>query len=1251
MHFPNRLLFFGRWNTLCLSCRNDLHFKESNLTFFLNGQAKSLKLTVNRETLFHCMNKTPNPIDPTSFSFSPCIAVHFLLNKLVICRGFRGKLSRVLVFKGDMKELDLQALDIKLGVLSDLDSVRSHKLLQEWMKERYFAGKLIFDLSAFDFRGHRDTFFGAIVPILEDILIGQSGLCKIGEKLGHHSQATGSGADQPADQNDERVDFWMDQDQHGIAEKKHELMDRSSSVSPQEAILEEQMELLRRYSVQITDAASFADIHFSPIYCGESSNPRPRSKTTRQSSFFLDSNQIKYIQEQTRLTNLSEFSDKISKFPDLLNPHSQDDTDAFSFEFDLCSNDPFHFDYSLLQQNFFEPLLTALPQIASFEDPERGQLLEIWAKALTNFITKPKLCSHFGPEYLQNQIVHRLLAALVTCASKHPHFALFPPKVCDIFLDTLNSLDLPVAGALINGLLLNRCFLFELARTPAHLTYALSKAAVWLFKYRNLRKILDWQLLLDNIVFFLSISDFSASKSRGAAHFNLSAQLATFFLLFFPFAAGQNESLLLFHRQLGLDTQFALFGLLFSSPPPPPSCQQIWPNARFDAVSRLLHSLPSSTSNPSQPPILLNLKMVLFSLSSPLLSKSLAKTGLLLDLLFLLIERHAILPTQPAPSSYIVNPFSGPLPDDSQFNPKAHFALTFKSLFFDFKNNSSRVLIRSLALLIKSGHSFELLPPSFFCLRKFLVRSSSRPTFLPLHEFLSDQSLILSNSTALVEYLFSVFFQHYSLSGFFDHERLSLADPRALTAFLGLTRYLETASIEKSLQIFSILLQHSTKLHFFPFFSHSNALCAFADLLFRFSPLPQNSLFLKLKLYQTVKEWRDTDPDPNTSTDSPAPSPQLINQPPISQTLNTEPPPSSRRKSVSLLSLNKSEVLKAHDISDLLLYFSSLQVNVIPLLQHRPPKPAVFDLSLRIVRLLQNTCLDSLRDILSFAFHVSFFSSYFQALDSPFLQTRVLSASLSQLCACLPLYKLEEPLVFALFVCQQSLTSINCAFYMNQAFLPPSLATHLDTVSKFLQLFSACTVSRFSPDSAEIWFRKIKFKFMGPDRRFPVDLASTLKSAEFSFLHLLVGSGQIKVPSNQKSRHKDSGGETALEAVFLLSHILVEVVTHFENLFRNVKRLIPDKKHLLAEPMDIKLLEVLDVLAQHFQLVLLLTRHNNIKKKRVKWMPVFEQLVVRLFKLIIKIFSHVGMSQHINTNPTIIISITPLCSITSLSLY
>lgn len=1160
MHFPNRMLFFGRWNTLIISCRNDLHFKESNLTFCVNGQAKSLKLSVDRETLFHYMDKKSNPIDPQSFSFSPCIAVHFLLNKLVLCRGFRGKLARVLVFKGDMKSNDLETMDQKLGVLSDLDSIRAFKLMQEWMAERHYLGKLIFNLEAFAFRGQREKIFGGINGVLETIIFGSNDLEKIGNK-----------------------------------KKKNETDDEN--FEPENSFNQE-IEMLKRFCVKITDDSSFADIYFTPVFC----NVQKEKKINKSRDLSSPFENLKDLQRNKRQTNLSSFQKSFEGKT----------KETFTFEFDMCSNDPYHFDYSLFQQEFFDPLLSCLPAIALHEKTKRAKLLEIWVKCITNFLSKPKLCSHFSQYYLRNKIIKKLLAAYVTCGARHPDFPLFTPKVCDIYLENINSLDLQVSETMINDFLLDRCFLFEMVRTPLYLNYGLSKLAVWLYKYKNLRRVLDWQRLLDNIVFFLSISDFSASESRGKAHFDLSSQLATFFLLFFPFGAAQNESLLLFHRQLGLDTQFAIFGFLFGETPPPSNQRNQWPVERFEAVTELIRSFSNRGQN-EKAGIKLDLKMILYSLGSPLLTKCSAKTGLLLDLLFLLIERHAILPgNSAAASSGITNPFGRSASENKGFDPKMHFGWVFRSLFFEFKNNSSWVLIRSLALLIKSGHSFDLVPASFFGLRKFINRSPVNSMYLSLYEFEKDSSIKLEDSSALVEYLFSVFFQNYSLSGFFDHERLSVSDAQALRVFFGMTRYLKTASLEKSLQIFSILLQHNTKEHFFPYFSSGDALCAFLDLMFRFSPLPQNELFLKLRLFEELKAFREKEESKKEKN---------IRDSKIENKLKID---QEKARKSSLSSMRKSEILKAEDLSDLLVYFSSLKIDAIEHLKQGISKPAVFDLSLRVLRLLQSTCLDSLRDILTFSYHICFFSTYFSSLESCFLQIKVLSTSLNQLMMFQNYFKLEEELVLTLLVSQNALTRIDFSFYRNSLFLSPELNLHFETISQFLKLYIKCTISRFEVESVDCWFRKMRFRFLGPDRRFPVDLGSLMRRSEFSLVHILITSGRLRARAKSSQKPKEAGTERSLETIFVLSHILVEVIVYFEKWFSEVSRLKLSKEDPSGEKMDVRLIEVLDVLAQHFQLVLLLSRHTFFKKKKIKWQSVFNDLIVRLFQLFLKIFEHVG---------------------------
>ena len=150
MIFSNRMTFFDNWNTLIISCQNSFQRKISELTISLNNRVKILKLSIDRETLFHCFNLVKNE-EPKTLLI-PTLSTHHLLNDLTLCRNFQGKLYQCLVFKEQLRSTEIDALRSILSSVDELNILESHLKIRTWIQKHHLSSKIALDFNAFDLR-------------------------------------------------------------------------------------------------------------------------------------------------------------------------------------------------------------------------------------------------------------------------------------------------------------------------------------------------------------------------------------------------------------------------------------------------------------------------------------------------------------------------------------------------------------------------------------------------------------------------------------------------------------------------------------------------------------------------------------------------------------------------------------------------------------------------------------------------------------------------------------------------------------------------------------------------------------------------------------------------------------------------------------------------------------------------------------------------------------------------------------------
>lgn len=1031
--FSNRFVFFDSWNNLVISCQNNFQKKVSEIVITLNNKNKVLKLSVDREMLFHSFDLIST--GELSTVIAPTVSTRHKLNDLWLFKGFQGKVYQCLVFKNRLSSDEVNKLNLILNSIDELNNWESHHKIRNWIIGHHLSSKLALDFNAFDLR-HRH------ISILADF-----------------AQLT------------QRVVFSAD----------------SARDSP----------LLSDPSLTFLDSSSLSPVVFSPV----------------------------------------------ALIPSSSDPRSQSGLMPFRFNFGFFSSDPFKFDYSLFQQNFNIPFLLCLKPLSQLRSPELWDpLYLVWTKTITNFFSKPRLAVSLSATQIETR-VNQLLGTLFYCTFTSK-FDFFPPKICDLYLDILNSLDLTVSVHLLNCFFIDRVFLFKLSEQPAHLDYFITKLAVWFIKYRKIRELVDWKQLFENLIFFLAISDF-ADQPLDSPHFRLACRLGSFFLFFFPFSRQINESLLIFLRDLRLDCFFAPIWL-----PASELAETDWATEHFAGALNVLKQC--NQSPPKNIFVKVDLKLLLFQLNSPLLIKSAHKTALLLDLLFLLLENHSL----------------HPCPD--------LFTSTVLSLLYDYKNNSGKIIVRCFALFLKSGHTLDIVPASLFNMRKF--NFSSAPIGAPnqsLLTFIRDDSYKILCSNSLIEYLFSLFLDNYSISGFFDHERLNINDSQIFQIFFSLARLFESRALEKSLQIFSIFLKHSKQENALSLFSSTPIMVALLDLLYRFALTFRDEDDLKDKAYFFLKQ-----------------------------------------KDSSLAS--RMDLSRQNDLHQILLYFEGHNTKWENFFQSESPRNAVFDLTLRMVKLIldlnrtQRPCpLELTRFLLIVCVY------YFQFRAYPMV-LQLLPLFFSQFDQMTPQFRQKDSLLLCLVALQAVLIPIDLNFFSSTKHVSSDWFLLLDLLQHWLSSNNSVLLSYFPLRDTESLLKKNRFKILHTDKRFPVLASSFRSEIDFCFLDF------IPPPSTPFEKNQSETLESSLETIFLMSKCVINITHKVNATIKAVKALLSPEDTTRRLEVDIHLLGTVSSLSRHLEVLLLISRHSSFKRRSSRLQNLLPRVIGIMSKVLYFTIGHIG---------------------------
>lgn len=1025
MTFPNKMVFFDCWNTLVLSCQNHFQKKVSELTISLNNKVRVIKLSIDRETLFHSFDLVKR--ESSNTVLLPTLSVHHLLNDLHLFRNFQGRVSQVLVFKEQLRSSEIHALGSLLSSVEELGVLDSHLKMRGWIKNHHLSSKIALDFNSFDLRHRHISFLQPLALICDEIIFKRS-------------------------------------------DPEPKLKDSAKWVT-------------------FEDSSYLTPVLFSP--CRKSSSLLP-----------------------------------------------------FSFCFEFFASDPYQFDLALFQQNFNRPFLLCLKPLSQFNNEHLLMSLYVtWSKTMCNFFSKPRLAVTLNSNQIETQ-VHQLLGTLLFCTFTSG-LPLFPPKICDLYLDILNSLELGVSVHLLNGLFLNRVFLYELSNSVSDLTYFISKLATWFTKYKKIRELIHWNQLFENILFFLAISDFGDS-SLDSPHYILSCHLASLLLLFFPFSKASHESLLVFIRDLSLD---CFFVPVWREPSALGSVRP-WTASEFEEALGLLGSSPFVNLKSSF--VKIPMKLLLFQLNSPLLIKSPQKTAVLLDLLFLLLEHHSVVPDPDLLVSSLL------------------------ALLYNHKNNSSKIIIRCFALLLKQGESLQVLPPCLFNLRKFGFSSAQAiPSNQTLLAFLRDDSYRIVHSDSLIEYLFSMTFSKYSLSGFFDHERLEISNPALLRVFFSLARLIEPNALEKSLQIFLILLKHSKAHEALLLFNSTDVFVALLDFVYRYAPGFRDEDDVKDRAYFFLK-----------GQDS------------------------------SLAS--RLDLSKQTDLHDILLYFEGHNTVWGPFLEDARPSNAVFDLSLRLVKLVVDSNLDSNPCTLQVSRLALLSQVYFLKLKAHPLLLKTLPLFFSKFQDCLNDIKSKENSVFYLYVLHAVLLPVDLSFFSSPKYLSPSWLELVKLLGFWLSCNDSLLASFFPLVNPESLLKKVKFKFLNSDKRFPVISSQLDKQVDFCFSDFV-----FEGPESRRSRSPHAF-EAQIETIFFTTKCLLNVTRKLSATVKSVKNLLHPGDADTRLQLNLHLLGSLASLNLHLEVLLLLSRHSSLKRRSARTCQMVARVTGVLAKALFQTLAQVG---------------------------
>ena len=1065
--FPNRLVFFNSWNTLVVTCKNSFQDKCSDLTVFLNSKVKSLKLAVDRDTLFHCFEMIHSENQLNEKLMIPRMSTQHLLNELYICENFEGKLFQCVVFKELIGPIELDNLSKIVVNCDELNTLESHLKVRNWMQKNQLSVKIALDFNAFDLRAQHIR------------------CTKILERTCQHI-----------------VDCYV-----------QKIQPFKDSLQPLNC------------RIAFNESASLTKVHLVPI-TGIDLETTESEKTTKEGP---------------------------------ARPLS------FQFSFEFFANDPYQFDFSLYQQSFFRPFLLSYKAISHLTDiPLQKTLQETWVKVIANFLSKPRLSNTYSSEHIKLYI-SELLSTFIFDSFSNPQGSFFSPKICDIFLDILNSLELSVSVHVLNDLLLDQIFLFELSSYLQEMNHFFSKLSAWILKYKKIRELINWQNLLDNFIFFLAISDFADEASDNHPHVQLAKQLATLILLFFPFCNSINESLLIFHTDLSLSSHFFPISDIIEIQNPSTSKDRSikWTERHSFHAKTILEKL--GTNRPKTNPIRMDVTLLIYQLSSPLLIKAPTKTALLLDILFLILEHH----------SCLLN---------SKQTPQSLFLPTFLSLIYDFKNNSSEIIIRSMALLLKSNFSFKDIPACFFNLKKFQPKSSVLMPNQNLLSLLDDPNYIIQQSSPLLEYMLFLIFDNYSLTGFFDHERLSISESTIFYSFFSITKFLEAPALEKALQIFSIMLKHLTKMECFTHFNSPSILISILDMFYKFFPSFRDEDDLKIKAFRYLKEQESS-------------------------------------------SVSRIELAKSSDLHELLLYFEVHSSNWHDFLANGTPKNAVFDLSFRVLRLMNQITLNEMNDPLSLCHSALLSSLYLRKLRSWPLYISISSLYFEQF----EEYALEtkscETLNFVVLCFQFILEPLDLSFYQTPKTLMPIWLQSLLLVRRWFSIFERALFQHFTVNDIDMLLKKNRFKFLYSDKRFPLSTEKLFGLSEFCFLHLVSLDSFQNFPSrhqNKKSKKMDAQGPF-IETIFLFSRCLYKIIKKSNLFIKMIKGSILNENEETRLEVDRHILVSLGILSKQVQLVLMLSRHSAVKKKSVRFKETLEKIIVSLTQLLQQTLNLVGI--------------------------
>ena len=163
MTLPNKMVFFDCWNTLVLSCQNHFQKKVSELTISLNNKVRVIKLSIDRETLFHSFDLVKR--ESSNTVLLPTLSVHHLLNDLHLFRNFQGRVSQVLVFKEQLRSSEIHALGSLLSSVEELGVLDSHLKMRGWIKNHHLSSKIALDFNSFDLRHRHISFLHSLALI------------------------------------------------------------------------------------------------------------------------------------------------------------------------------------------------------------------------------------------------------------------------------------------------------------------------------------------------------------------------------------------------------------------------------------------------------------------------------------------------------------------------------------------------------------------------------------------------------------------------------------------------------------------------------------------------------------------------------------------------------------------------------------------------------------------------------------------------------------------------------------------------------------------------------------------------------------------------------------------------------------------------------------------------------------------------------------------------------------------------------